>query len=295
MIAALRVLAWVLAVALVVAPVVAVVNGWVGTERWPLRVLRVHGQFERVDEAKLRETVLPHARDGFFAIDLDAARAAVAGLPWVERAEVRKRWPDVLEVRVVEHVPFAHWGEDRVLSERGLLFPTRGIEMPAGLPRLEGPDARVGEVVALYNEARAMFTVAGQELEAVALDRRGSWTLQLAGGTRVVVGRQDARPRLARFARAMPRLLAERGEPLARADLRYTNGFALVWDEAAAQPDGGPLRISQARSRHAPPSQPVRPAGLASWRSSAHGPVVRKRASSPPASGGGISHTQGTT
>ncbi|MFP5374387.1 MAG: cell division protein FtsQ/DivIB [Gammaproteobacteria bacterium] len=295
MIAVLRVLAWALAVALVMAPVVAVVNGWIGSERWPLRVLRVHGQFERVDEARLRETVLPYARDGFFAVDLDGARAAVAALPWVERAEVRKRWPDVLEVRVVEHMPFAHWGDDRVLSGRGLLFPAQGIEMPPGLPRLEGPDARVREVVALYNEAQALFAAGGARLAAVALDRRGSWSLTLADGTEVVVGRQDARPRLARFARAMPRLLAERGEPLARADLRYTNGFALVWGEVAAQPDGGPLRISQARSRHAPPPQPVRPAGLASWRSSAHGPVVRKRASSPPASGGGISHTQGTT
>jgi cell division protein FtsQ len=255
MIAVLRILAWVLAVALVVAPVVAVVNGWVGTERWPLRVLRVHGQFERVDEGKLRETVLPHARDGFFAIDLDAARAAVAALPWVERAEVRKRWPDVLEVRVVEHIPYAHWGEDRVLSERGLLFPTRGIDMPDGLPRLQGPDARVGEVVALYNEARAMFTVAGHDLQAVALDRRGSWTLQLAGGTRVVVGRQDARPRLARFARVMPRLLAERGEPLARADLRYTNGFALVWGEAVARQNGR-AAISLTGLPDAPPPQP---------------------------------------
>lgn len=295
MIAVLRVLAWVLAVALVVAPVVAVVNGWVGTERWPLRVLRVHGQFERVDEARLRETVLPHARDGFFAIDLDAARAAVAALPWVERAEVRKRWPDVLEVRVVEHVPFAHWGDDRVLSERGLLFPIRGIEMPEGLPRLEGPDARVGEVVALYNEAHAMFTLADHELEVVALDRRGSWTLQLAGGTRVVVGRQDARPRLARFARVMPGLVAGRGEPLARADLRYTNGFALVWGEATAQRDGGLSRISHAWSHHAPPPRPVRPVGLAGWRSSAHGPVVRERAPSPPASGAGSRYIQGKT
>jgi cell division protein FtsQ len=270
MIAVLRVLAWVLAVSLVVAPVVAVVNGWVGTERWPLRVLRVHGQFERVDEAKLRETVLPYARGGFFAVDLAGARAAVAALPWVERAEVRKRWPDVLEVRVVEHVPFAHWGGARVLSERGLLFPARGIDMPEGLPRLQGPDARVRDVVALYNEARTMFTVAGSELEVVSLDRRGSWTLRLAGGTEVVVGRQDARPRLARFARAMPGLVAGRGEPLARADLRYTNGFALVWGEATAQQNGR-AAISLTGLPDAPPPQPS------------------------PARGGGSGHLQGTT
>jgi len=33
-----------------------------------------------------------------------------------------------------------------------------------------------------------------------------------------------------------------------------------------------------ARLRRAPPPQPIRPAGGASWRSLARGPVVRKRA-----------------
>jgi hypothetical protein len=85
--------------AVVVLPVVAVLEGWIGADRWPLRTLRVHGEFERVDEAALRAALLPHAQSGFFAVELGDARAAVAALPWVERAEVRKRWPDVLEVQ----------------------------------------------------------------------------------------------------------------------------------------------------------------------------------------------------
>src|SRR3546814_2362503 len=84
---------------------------------WPLRTLRVAGQLERVDEQKLREAVLPYARNGFFAIRLDQARAAVDKLPWVDQAEVRKHWPDVVEVRIVEHRPFARWGDDQLLSE----------------------------------------------------------------------------------------------------------------------------------------------------------------------------------
>src|SRR5690606_40413741 len=67
--------------------------------------------------------LLPHARDGFFAMRLADAQAAVAALPWVESAEVRKRWPDVVEVHVVEHRPFARWGSDRLSSEQGRLFP----------------------------------------------------------------------------------------------------------------------------------------------------------------------------
>src|SRR5690606_34084874 len=91
-----RLVAWLLALALVALPVVAVLQGWIGADRWPLRTLRVVGTLERVDEQKLREAVLPYARNGFFAVRLEDAQAAVAKLPWVERAEVRKQWPDVV-------------------------------------------------------------------------------------------------------------------------------------------------------------------------------------------------------
>ena len=64
----LRVAAWTLAVGLVVAPVVAVVNGWVGAERWPLTTLRVNGELHQVDPAELRELLLPFAQRGFFAV-----------------------------------------------------------------------------------------------------------------------------------------------------------------------------------------------------------------------------------
>lgn len=238
--AILRILAWTLAVVLVALPVVAVVNGWIGTERWPLRTLRVQGELERVDGATLQKTLLPYARRGFFAVRLEDAQVAVAKLPWVEHAEVRKRWPDVLEVRIVEHKPFAQWGKDRLLSEEGQLFPAAGIAIPKGLPQLDGPDTRVAAVVALYNESRALFAPSGIDVRGLALDRRGSWSLALSGGTDVVVGSSEARLRLGRFARLLPQLLSQKQLPLARADLRYTNGFALTWADAKSPQHGTP-------------------------------------------------------
>ena len=230
----LRVAAWTLAVGLVVAPVVAVVNGWVGAERWPLRTLRVNGELQQVDPAKLREVLLPFAQRGFFAVRLDDAQAAVSALPWVETAEVRKRWPDTLEVRVVEHRPIARWGDDRLLSDAGTLFPAAGTQASKTLPLLDGPDTRTGAVMELYGEARELFAPAGVDVRALRLDRRGSWSLQLSNGVDVLVGSREARLRMNRFARLMPRLLAQQqARPLLRADLRYTNGFALTWGEPA--------------------------------------------------------------
>jgi cell division protein FtsQ len=159
--AMLRLLAWILAVALVALPVVAVVNGWVGGAQWPLRTLRVQGDLHQVDQARLRATVLPYAKQGFFAVELDRIQAAVGALPWVERAEVRKHWPDVLEVRISEHRPYARWGSDRLLSEHGKLFSAKGVQVRAGLPQLDGPDTQVAEVVALYNQARERLANAG--------------------------------------------------------------------------------------------------------------------------------------
>jgi len=240
---ALRVAAWTLAVGLVVAPVVAVVQGWVGADRWPLRTLRVNGELHQVDPARLREVLLPFAQRGFFAVRLDDAQAAVSTLPWVDTAEVRKRWPDTLEVRVVEHRPIARWGDNRLLSDDGTLFPAADAEAPRTLPLLDGPDSRTGAVMELYGEARELFAPAGVDVRALRLDPRGSWSLRLSNGVDVVVGSREARLRLDRFARLLPQLLAQqarstdRAQPLLRADLRYTNGFALTWGDEPA-PDG---------------------------------------------------------
>ena len=265
--AMLRLLAWILAVALVVLPVVAVVNGWVGSAQFPLRTLRVQGELQRVDEAQLRATVLPYVQRGFFAVQPDKIQAAVTALPWVERAEVRKHWPDVLEVRISEHRPFARWGEDRLLSEQGSLFPAKDVQVPRGLPLLDGPDVRAGDVVALYNQARERLANVGG-VRGVALDARGSWSITLNNGTEVVLGRNDPDIRLDRFAPLLPRLAAQHpGQRLARADLRYTNGFSLTWADLPKAPQvAAPLpQPVAASSRDVPSPQPSPASGRGSY------------------------------
>ena len=85
-----------LAVALVVLPVVAVLNGWIA-RALAVAQLRVRSRCATSTSSALRATVLPYAERGFFAVPLEDAQAAVARLPWVERAEVRKHWPDSLK------------------------------------------------------------------------------------------------------------------------------------------------------------------------------------------------------
>ncbi|WP_045770623.1 cell division protein FtsQ/DivIB [Xanthomonas albilineans] len=237
--ASLRIFAWLLALALVALPIVAVLNGWVGAERWPLSRLQVSGDFKRVSAEQLRQVVLSYARRGFFAVRLQDAQNAIQRLPWVESARVRKRWPDVLEVRVTEHRPFARWGEDRMLSAQGRILAMPNDLRNVALPRLAGPDAKAVEVVALYNQSCGLFAPLRLQVAGVAMDARGSWSLVFGDGVQVVIGRDDAHARLERFARVLPQLLQPGQPPLERADLRYTNGFTVAWKPESRDPGPG--------------------------------------------------------
>lgn len=232
--ALMRIAAWTLAIGLVALPLVAVLNGWIAGDRWPMRRLAVTGAFEQVDEAAVREAVLPHVQRGFFAVDLDEVRADVAALPWVEQVEVRKRWPDRLEVSLAEHTPIARWADGRMLSEEGLLFAAPA-GAGAGLPLFDGPEDRAGELMSFHSLARPLFLPLGLRVEQVRLSARGSWQLVLDDGTQIEAGRGEPQARLERFARMLPQLRQDPARRVARADLRYTNGFAIVWEDVAVE------------------------------------------------------------
>ncbi len=225
----LKLVAWSIAITLVALPIVGVLNGWFASDRWPVTKLDVRAEFNHVSAEQLRAAVAPHLGEGFFAVNLADVRAAVAKLPWVERAEARKHWPDAIELVVYEQQPFAHWGKDRLINRRGQVFSVAGVEGLQGLPELSGPDDRLDDVIQFHADCVKEFTGSGLIVTAVALSPRGGWTLTLASGASIAVAREEPRERLKRFLDAWPTLAAGRTDAPAYVDLRYANGFAVRW------------------------------------------------------------------
>jgi cell division protein FtsQ len=231
--AATRLVAWGIAITLVVLPLVGVMQGWFAAGRWPVTQLKVEAEFAHVSAEQIRSAVLPSLGKGFFATDLENVRHAIGALPWVESVEVRKRWPDTLLVRIYERQPFARWNEDRLISRQGLVFDAPGADQMGDLPRLRGPDSRLAEVVSFYAQARKSFEGRAQlAIVGVSLSDRGSWSVTTDSGADIVIGDRDqADRRLARFLDVYPQLVAGRHGGFAYADLRYTNGFAIRWPQ----------------------------------------------------------------
>ena len=230
-----RLVAWCLAIALVALPVFGVLHGWFAAGRWPVTQLTVQGEFRHVNMDEIRAAVLPRLGKGFFALNLDSVQQAVAALPWVESVEARKRWPDTLQLRVIERQPFARWNDKQLISRQGKVFDAPiGAADASALPDLEGPDDRLAEVVSFYADVRKAFAGTHLAINGVALTARGSWSVTTANGARIVIGDRDlAGARLRRFLDVYPQLMAGHDEGFVYADLRYTNGFAVRWPQPA--------------------------------------------------------------
>ena len=229
----LKLAAWAIALGLVALPVVGVMNGWFASDRWPFRQLKVDAEFQRINAEQVRAAVAPHVAAGFFAVNLDDVRESLEALPWVEAVQVRKRWPDLLEIALVERRAVAMWGDSRLVSGTGVLFEVPGESAPEGMPRLVGPDTRVTDVLKFWRDTEQSLDGTGLSVAAVTLSGRGSWSLDLSSGAQLVIGREEPETRLARFIQMLPRLEAPLNAYWARADLRYANGFALEWRENA--------------------------------------------------------------
>lgn len=196
---------------------------------WQMRWVLVDGSFQRVSAEQVRAAVATPARGGFFQVDPEAVRHAAERLPWVARATVRKRWPDTIRVRVLEHEPMARWGDNALINTEGERFEVPEGGAIKGLPVLHGPDGSVEQVVDRYFELRTLLEGKGLDVRRLALDARGDWRTTLSYGIDVALGSESVSERLTRFASVYGEHFAARARELEHVDLRYTNGFAVKW------------------------------------------------------------------
>ncbi len=202
----------------------------------------VSGELKRVDAGELKRIAgaIQSMEGSMLRTDLNQVKAAVRQVEWVRDAEVRRRFPATLEIRIEEHLPFARWqlaGD----TEQSLLVNSLGdvfeAELDETLPVLSGPQGTSREVMANYIAFRMRLAAIQQLPLEVRLSPRRAWQLKLDNGSTLDLGRSDAEVRLARYVRAFPNIAALQAAN-ARIDLRYQTGLAV---RVASTPPQSPL------------------------------------------------------
>ena len=210
---------------------------------FPLKEIVVLGEMKHAEAAEI-EAAVDGAGGNFFAADLAALRGRLEQVTWVRRVDLRRVWPDRIELRLEEHVAFARWGQVGGDLQSGGLVNTFGEPFTAlmddaaaaKLPLFAGPAGSEAELTRRYRRFASLLAPLGVNLDRVVLTQRYAWQLRMAGAHSALTmelgrdGAEAVEQRLERFVAAYPESLGRlqpRADAPRNVDLRYPNGFAL--------------------------------------------------------------------
>jgi cell division protein FtsQ len=210
---------------------VAVGEGVLWLAERQVQTVRIKGVFRYIDPAVVENLVRDKLANGntYFGIPLAGIREAVATIPWVDEVSVERRWPDRIEVEVLEHRPVARWGEAEFIDDRMNRFRTGSTQGFEHLPLLKGPDGQERRLVKVLIGLNERFESWGTRVAELKLTERWSWSLRLESDVRIEFGRQEPAGAIPSLLSLLPLLGKERMALLQSIDLRYPYGFAVVW------------------------------------------------------------------
>ncbi|MCS5565712.1 MAG: FtsQ-type POTRA domain-containing protein [Methylococcales bacterium] len=196
---------------------------------FPVRFVRIQGQFQFIDKADLMAAVLPGIGRGYWGLDLDSIRARVEAIPWVSDAHIQKFWPDTLVLRLGEHVPYTRFGDSHLLSQQGIAYSPSDLGRFEGLPLIIGTMDQVSGLYQAFLMMEDGIRELGLKIEGLEVLGRATWQLRLSGGTTVNLGREAQVDVFERFISTLSLLGEESLRSMAQVDLRYPNGYAVEW------------------------------------------------------------------
>lgn len=148
----------------------------------------------RLNEQDVLRAINIRPGDYFFGVDLEAAQRRTESLPWVDRAVVRRLWPNRIVVQLVENQPYALWqneGQFSLVDATGEVIAPVSSEtiLPEDLLQVVGKGASaeaetLEASLALWPGLRARTT------SAVYVSER-RWDLIIEGGIKVKLPASD--------------------------------------------------------------------------------------------------------
>jgi cell division protein FtsQ len=203
-----------------------------------LQRVQIEGDLVRNNLATVRANIVPRMRGGFFNVELEHSREVFEDVPWVRKAVVRRVWPNELRVVLEEHKPAAYWrrthAEDQLVNTHGEVFDANlGDVEDEHLPVFDAPATPTEEdakaMLAMLQRLKPALEPLG-DIESIKLTDRGSWSVELDTDATIQLGRgsiEEVLARTDRFVRTLPEVHRQYPSPLAYADLRYPEAYAV--------------------------------------------------------------------
>ena len=201
----------------------------------PIKSIELTGSLRNINGQEVQQAIARQVQAGFFSVDVNAVKLAAEQLPWAQSVSVRRVWPDQLQIAVTEQQAVARWGDKAVINANGDLFYPAAQAMPKHVVQLDGPPGSHKLLFEHYRELRDILAQQHLTISRLWLDQRRAMALELDNGMRLVLGKvrstNESTALIARFAQAYGKALAGSRRKISSVDLRYSNGFSVLWAE----------------------------------------------------------------
>lgn len=201
----------------------------------PIRVVEIEGTLIHISREQIIEQLTRLPTDlqsseyiGFFSSDLQLLEQRLELIPWLQKAELRRVWPDRLRIKIKENKAIARWNNNSLINEFGKIFTPDLLEGLEHLPLLTGPDSQLQQLLLTFKELQQLLVPIEMKLAVLNLNHRFSWSLELSNGIHLEIGRKNLIERVERFIVLYPLLKNESDLPIAKVDLRYDTGLAIT-------------------------------------------------------------------
>jgi len=203
----------------------------------PITDIKLEGNLSSSNSYVVRNKIEQLIKDEyFFNIDLTKIHEQLVYLPQVASLNIRKIWPNILVVQVVEQTPVAKWGENQFLNNRGQIFD---IERDAehldvkDLPKLTGDNSMQEAVMKQYRLFSSLLNPFKFTVMELNLKGYSSWQLKVKSKfgnmINLMVGSGQIIQKIERFGLWYNKLSQNEIIQIKQVDLRYSNALAVSW------------------------------------------------------------------
>lgn len=208
---------------------VATFQGKDSSETWfAIENIEIKGDLKYATKAELQSDFSSLLDQSLLSVSLSDALATVLSSEWVASAEIRKVWPNTLQVLVHEHTPLAYWGDRQVLSTSAAVITPKTVpDLP--LTRLYGPEDSSDIVLEQFGLVSQVLASSSLRIFSLTLEPRGAWNIVFSNGVTVKLGRSEILERLQRFIAVYKSDLSGRIDQITSVDARYPHGVAVGW------------------------------------------------------------------
>lgn len=208
------------------------VTRWLADEKsLPLNALVLTGNIKHVSLDEVRAILVAQQdRLNFFTLEIAEIQYQLEQIPWVYSVSIRKRWPDMLKIHIVEQSIVAVWNDRALLNRFGEIINADPDSLRSKKVSLYGDDTLVVDILTSYKKIHQLLKVDNLEIDSLTIDKRHSSELTLDNGIVLRLGQEQHLDRIERFLSLFPLIRKKYSlENIAYVDLRYDTGLAVGW------------------------------------------------------------------